>query len=292
MCGEPGPVARRRPVQPAHRDAQVRLPAARRRRPCRSTRRPSAGAVALLRQPQAARRHLRRPGLHGLRGRRWSQVAEMLQAPVATSVSGKGVIPECHPLAVGWGYGPQGTRTAEKAFKRRRSSCWPSASATARSRPAFYCHPAAHAPHPRRRQPEQPRPDRASRRLRPRRRRRLPATAARPTPTQLRRPRDAAPGRPHPPAGKAEDADENAQALRPLRRRPDAVPAGPAHGDLPGRADLRRRDRARSTGRPRRSRVRQPRTYFNPTDNQAMGWSIPAAHRGAARPPRPAGRDA
>jgi acetolactate synthase-1/2/3 large subunit len=45
------------------------------------------------------------------------QVAEMLQAPVATSVSGKGVINECHPLAVGWGYGPQGTRTAELAFK-------------------------------------------------------------------------------------------------------------------------------------------------------------------------------
>jgi acetolactate synthase-1/2/3 large subunit len=46
------------------------------------------------------------------------QVAELLQAPVATSVSGKGVISECHPLAVGWGYGPQGTRTAEKAFKK------------------------------------------------------------------------------------------------------------------------------------------------------------------------------
>jgi acetolactate synthase-1/2/3 large subunit len=44
-------------------------------------------------------------------------VAEVLQAPVATSVSGKGVINECHPLAVGWGYGPQGTRTAENAFK-------------------------------------------------------------------------------------------------------------------------------------------------------------------------------
>lgn len=44
-------------------------------------------------------------------------VAEMLQAPVATSVSGKGVINECHPLAVGWGYGPQGTRAAENAFK-------------------------------------------------------------------------------------------------------------------------------------------------------------------------------
>jgi acetolactate synthase-1/2/3 large subunit len=44
-------------------------------------------------------------------------VAEILQAPVATSVSGKGVISDQHPLAVGWGYGPQGTRTAEAVFK-------------------------------------------------------------------------------------------------------------------------------------------------------------------------------
>ncbi|HWG46473.1 MAG TPA: thiamine pyrophosphate-binding protein [Gemmataceae bacterium] len=47
-----------------------------------------------------------------------TNVAEVLQAPVATSVSGKGVINECHPLAVGWGYGPQGTRAAENAFKK------------------------------------------------------------------------------------------------------------------------------------------------------------------------------
>ena len=46
-----------------------------------------------------------------------ARAAEILQAPVATSVSGKGTIPDRHPLAVGWGYGAQGTRAAEKAFK-------------------------------------------------------------------------------------------------------------------------------------------------------------------------------
>ncbi|MBI3409566.1 MAG: thiamine pyrophosphate-binding protein [Planctomycetes bacterium] len=45
------------------------------------------------------------------------RLAELLQAPVATSMSGKGAMPENYALAVGWGYGPQGTRTAEAAFK-------------------------------------------------------------------------------------------------------------------------------------------------------------------------------
>ncbi len=45
------------------------------------------------------------------------RVAEILQAPVATSVSGKGVFPESHPLSVGWGYGAYGTRAAEEAFR-------------------------------------------------------------------------------------------------------------------------------------------------------------------------------
>lgn len=44
--------------------------------------------------------------------------AEMLQAPIATSVSGKGCVPETHPLAVGWGYGTHASTVAEKAFAR------------------------------------------------------------------------------------------------------------------------------------------------------------------------------
>ncbi|HEY8503547.1 MAG TPA: thiamine pyrophosphate-binding protein [Gemmataceae bacterium] len=46
--------------------------------------------------------------------------AEMLQAPVATSVCGKGAMPEDHPLAVGWGYGPHATLTSERVFGGRR----------------------------------------------------------------------------------------------------------------------------------------------------------------------------
>lgn len=46
-----------------------------------------------------------------------TRFAEKISAAVATTISGRGCIPENHPLSVGYGFGPSGTSTAEKIFK-------------------------------------------------------------------------------------------------------------------------------------------------------------------------------
>jgi acetolactate synthase-1/2/3 large subunit len=115
QCGEPGPVAVIIPynllIDSAHYDCPPLAPSG---QPFDDN--AVEQAIALLGN------HRPRVGIYaGLGCMDYScllvQVAEMLQAPVATSVSGKGAFPENHPLAVGWGYGPQGTKTAEEIFK-------------------------------------------------------------------------------------------------------------------------------------------------------------------------------
>jgi acetolactate synthase-1/2/3 large subunit len=46
------------------------------------------------------------------------RLAEILQAPVATTISGRGVIPEDSHLSVGFGFGPSGFPLAKKVFGR------------------------------------------------------------------------------------------------------------------------------------------------------------------------------
>lgn len=115
MCGEPGPVGVVIPyhllIESAHFND---LPPA--EIPCPYDEAAVSRAISLL-----ANRSLR-VGIYAGQGcmensASLTALAEMLQAPVATSVSGKGVISEHHPLSVGWGYGTQGTLAAEKAFK-------------------------------------------------------------------------------------------------------------------------------------------------------------------------------
>jgi len=114
QCGEPGPVAVVIPYDLLIEKAKVESP------PLAPMGVPFdevafQRAVGLLSDPKL------RIGIYAGQGcmefsEELACVADMLQAPVATSVSGKGSMRETHPLAVGWGYGPHATMVAEKVF--------------------------------------------------------------------------------------------------------------------------------------------------------------------------------
>jgi acetolactate synthase-1/2/3 large subunit len=201
------------------------------------------------------------------------QAAELLQAPVATSVSGKGVISECHPLAVGWGYGPQGTRTAEHAFKSVDVVLAIGVRYSEVST-AFYSIP----PHKYQIQVDANQCN-------------LGAVVkcdvcvhadAGVFLSQLlahaddvRRPPDAAPAA-HIQKWKAEDAKENAKCYARCGVGPMAFILAlrkSTCADALVFVDVMAAEHWAAEA----FTVCQPRTYFNPTDNQAMGWSIPAA---------------
>jgi acetolactate synthase-1/2/3 large subunit len=201
------------------------------------------------------------------------QVTELLQAPLATSVSGKGVIPETHPLAVGWGYGPQGTRMAEAAFND--VDCILAIGVRfSEVATGFYSNP-----QPRKMIQVDANPDNLGRVLKTDVC--VPADsglfldAVLAEADRLRRSPDAAlRGRIQ--KQKAADCRDHSRVYAECGADPMALilalrRALPEEGMLFVDVTLSEHLAAEAYT------VCRPRTYFNPTDNQAMGWSIPAA---------------
>ena len=201
-----------------------------------------------------------------------TKVAELLQAPVATSVCGKGAIDECHPLAVGWGYGPQATRTAENAFKAVDLVLAIGVRYSEVSTGCYSIPP--HRVDPRRCQSQQHRPHRQAGGLRQRRRRRLPRPPAGPR-RRVCRPTDAAlAGRIR--DWKCEEAKERCRRYARCGADPMTFLLALRTATCPDALTFVDVTCAEHWAAEAYT-VRQPRTYFNPTDNQAMGWSIPAS---------------
>lgn len=200
-------------------------------------------------------------------------VAEVLQAPVATSVSGKGVISECHPLAVGWGYGPQGTRTAEHAFKKVDVVLAIGVRYSEVSTAFYSIPPSPHIIH------VDINPHNIGRILKTEVCVNADAgvflTRLLEHADEIRRPPDNAVVaciR----QWKCEDAKENAKCYNRCGVDPMAFILALRKATCPDAlvfVDVSCSEHWAAEA----FTVVQPRTYFNPTDNQAMGWSIPAA---------------
>jgi len=201
------------------------------------------------------------------------QVAEVLQAPVATSVSGKGVIAETHPLSVGWGYGPQGTRTAEVVFQE--VDCVLAIGVRCSEvATGFYSNP-----QPKHAIQVDANADNLGRVLKPdvcvHADAGLFLHHCLANADQIRRPADAA-MRAHIHKLKCIDLQDSAKVYAQCGADPMALVLAlrkhlPEDGLLFVDVTVSEHLAAEAY------RPVQPRTYFNPTDNQAMGWSIPAA---------------
>ena len=201
-------------------------------------------------------------------------VAELLQAPVATSVSGKGCIPDNHPLAVGWGYGKQGTRAAEAAFKEV-DLVLAVGVRLQRGLDGQLRHPPARRADPRRRQSRRTSAGTST-----------PTSPSAPTPAcsstgcwPMARPSAAPP---------CPQLWQHIQDLRQVDRceaatvritpcvDPDVLPEPAARGLGPD--ELIFVDVTAATHWASETiEVPGPRRYFTPADNQSMGWAIPAA---------------
>jgi len=210
-------------------------------------------------------------------------VAELLQAPVATSVSGKGAINESHPLAVGWGFGPHASEVAEKAFAGEKAHPFKSGVTTllaigvkfSEVSTGYYGNPQPkHVIH------VDADPDNLGRVLR--------------TDVCVHADAGVFLGRLLACGDKLRRATDNALCARIRELKNDAakesanIPQPKCGVDpLALVASLRRclpEDALLFTDvtvtehlAAEHYRVFKPRTYFNPVDNQAMGWSIPAA---------------
>lgn len=269
--GEPGPTAVVIPynqlIEMYHFDAPPLAPAA---VPCDDA--AVERALSLL-----SRRNLRVGIYAGLGCMDYStevcRVAEALQAPVATSVSGKGVISEYHPLSVGWGYGPQGSVVAETIFKDvdvllaigvKFSEV--STGFYANPRPKHVIHVDANSCNLGRvlRADVAVHADAGlflSRVLE------CEAVRREPQPRLMQRIRHY----------RAEESRTfsamtgSACGVHPMQLIQSLRSCMPPDGLL--FVDVTVSEHLAAEG----FRVSQPRTYFNPTDNQAMGWSIPAA---------------
>jgi acetolactate synthase-1/2/3 large subunit len=200
-------------------------------------------------------------------------VAEVLQAPVATSVSGKGVINECHPLAVGWGYGPQGTHTAENAFKHVDVVLAIGVRYSEVSTAFYSIPPHAHVIH------VDVNPNNIGRIVK------TEVCVHADAGVFLSRLLDHADEIRRPPDNdlvahirqwKCEDAREHAKCYNRCGVDPMAFILALRKATCPDAlvfVDVTCSEHWAAEA----FTVFQPRTYFNPTDNQAMGWSIPAA---------------